>query len=80
MDFKDNDEDDLDVLKIIEVGFPRAVYVRQNNAVASINQILIVLRIYATGQHLLSVGDFVGVHISIVSRIIRKMSEAIANL
>lgn len=44
------------------------------------NQLLTTLRFYATGEHLSSVGDFMGLHESTASRIIKKTSEAIAGL
>lgn len=45
-----------------------------------INQLLICLRVYATGGHLLSIADFGGIHTSTVSRIVKRVSEAIASL
>lgn len=44
------------------------------------NQLLLTLRFYATGEHQLSIGDFVGAHQTTVSRIIYKVSNAIADL
>lgn len=41
---------------------------------------MIALRYFATGSFLITIGDFVGVHNSTASRIIVKVSEAIASL
>lgn len=43
------------------------------------NQILLTLRYYATGNHLLSIADFAGSHVSTVSRVVLRVSTAIAN-
>ncbi|XP_018569031.1 putative nuclease HARBI1 [Anoplophora glabripennis] len=51
-----------------------------NNCVSPINQLLVTLRLYSTGGHLDLVADFAGMHLSTVSRIIVRVSEAIANL
>ncbi|KAI4455231.1 hypothetical protein MML48_9g00013038 [Holotrichia oblita] len=121
MDFEDEDifEDDMDILEIIDFGFPRTIYTRNNyfqllddytffrrfrlyketvyhlltlieheleypndvnNSVTPINQILTCLRFFASGGHLNSVADFVGMDISTASRIIVRVSEAIARL
>ncbi len=42
--------------------------------------LLIALRFYATGNFLITLGDFAGVHKSTVSRIIRKVTRIIASL
>ncbi|KAJ8954814.1 hypothetical protein NQ317_009290 [Molorchus minor] len=112
-------EDDLDILNIIEFGFPRRIYQRENpfemmddlsfyrrfrlhketvlhllqqiehnlefdndlnNSLSPINQLLTTLRFYATCGHQNAIGDFMGMHQSTASRIIRKVSEAIATL
>ncbi|KAI4468171.1 hypothetical protein MML48_2g00005234 [Holotrichia oblita] len=52
----------------------------RNNAVAPIHQLLIALRYYATGSHLLSIADFCGVHISTACRIVKRISRVIAQL
>lgn len=44
------------------------------------NQLLVGLRYYSTGGHLQSIADYAGMHISTVSRIIMRVSEAIASL
>ncbi|KAK5649344.1 hypothetical protein RI129_000373 [Pyrocoelia pectoralis] len=49
-----------------------------NQSVSPINQLLLCLRYYATGSHLLAMGDFAGVHVSTACRIIKKVSHAIA--
>ncbi|XP_055839639.1 putative nuclease HARBI1 isoform X2 [Episyrphus balteatus] len=45
-----------------------------------ITQLLIVLRYYALGSIQLSIADFIGVSISTVHRILKRVSNAIANL
>ncbi|XP_063913042.1 putative nuclease HARBI1 [Zophobas morio] len=52
----------------------------RNAAVAPINQLLTTLRLFSTGGHLSSVADYMGMHLSTVSRIVKKVSEAIARL
>ncbi|KAK5644374.1 hypothetical protein RI129_005674 [Pyrocoelia pectoralis] len=52
----------------------------RNHCVSPINQLLVSLRYYATAGHLLSQADFTGMHTSTVSRIIVRVSEAIAAL
>lgn len=42
------------------------------------NQLLVALRFYSTGGHLQAIADFAGMHLSTVSRIIVRVSEAIA--
>lgn len=44
------------------------------------NQVLLTLRFYATGNFLRACGDFSGVSISTASRVVRKVSTAIASL
>lgn len=44
------------------------------------NQLLICLRVFATGSHLLTVSDLFGVHLSTVSRIVCRVSQALASL
>lgn len=44
------------------------------------NQLLLTLRFYATGSFLRSSGDFSGVSISTASRVVKRVSEAIAAL
>ncbi|KAJ3653046.1 hypothetical protein Zmor_018964 [Zophobas morio] len=52
----------------------------RNQAVSPINQLLTTLRFFASGGHLSTVADYMGMHISTVSRIIRRVSDAIARL
>lgn len=49
-----------------------------NNSVAPINQLLVFLRVCATGSHLSLVGDFAGMHYSTVSRIVKRVANALA--
>ncbi|XP_063917859.1 putative nuclease HARBI1 [Zophobas morio] len=51
-----------------------------NNSVAPMNQLLACLRLYSTGGHLQQVADFMGMHVSTVCRIVKRVSEAIARL
>lgn len=44
------------------------------------NQLLACLRYYSTGGHLQSVADYIGMHVSTVSRIIMRVSAAVAEL
>lgn len=44
------------------------------------NQLLSALRFFACGTHQDAVGDFMGMHQSTASRIIKKVSEALASL
>lgn len=44
------------------------------------NQLLVALRLFATGGHLSSVAEFMRMDISTVSRILVRVSEAIARL
>jgi hypothetical protein len=119
----DNDgdifEDDLEILDIIDFGFPRQIYNRANHfvnldelsffrrfrltknttlallelieedlefpndinqSVSPMNQLLTCLRYYATDGHLMAIADFTGMHTSTVSRIILRVSRAIASL
>lgn len=52
----------------------------RNNSVSPINQLLTALRFYACGNHQVGIGDFIGMHQTTVSRIIKKVSYAIASL
>lgn len=45
-----------------------------------INQLLTTLRFYACAGHQTSIGDFIGMHQSTVSRIVNKVSVALAGL
>ncbi|VEN62940.1 unnamed protein product [Callosobruchus maculatus] len=111
-------EDDLEILDIIENGFPRKVYKRtnhyqemdefsffrrfrlykstvlavlqqiedeleypynRNNSVSPVNQLLCCF-FFASSGHLLQTADFMAMDVSTVSRIIAKVSCAIARL
>lgn len=52
----------------------------RNNAISPVNQLLTCLRLYATGGHLSTIADFMGISISSASRSVKIVSEAIANL
>lgn len=52
----------------------------RNNCVAPINQLLIALRFYATGNHLLAVADMGGISEATCCRIVKRVSEAIVRL
>lgn len=52
----------------------------QNNAISPMNQLLLTLRFYATGNHLLSAADFSGVSKTSSHRIIHRVTNAIARL
>ncbi|ERL90324.1 hypothetical protein D910_07673, partial [Dendroctonus ponderosae] len=51
-----------------------------NNSVAPINQLLTALRYYASAGHLDTVADFIGMDKSTSSRIVAKVSRAIASI
>ncbi|KAJ8967001.1 hypothetical protein NQ317_002758 [Molorchus minor] len=61
----------LDVLRLIDnhLEYPYD----SNNCISPINQLLTCLRFYSTGGHLQMVADFAGMHVSSVSRIIRRV-------
>lgn len=61
------------VLKLLLFNF-------RNNSVAPIDQLLTALRFYASAGHLATVADFTGMDISTASRIIAKVTLAIARL
>ncbi|XP_036328401.1 putative nuclease HARBI1 [Rhagoletis pomonella] len=52
----------------------------KSNAISPMNQLLCALRFYATGSQLVTCGDFIGVHESTASRIVHKVTDAIARL
>ncbi|KAG5864224.1 hypothetical protein JTB14_035283 [Gonioctena quinquepunctata] len=66
------------VLELIEeeIEYPNDL----NNSVSPINQLLTTLRFYASSGHLATVADFMGIHESIASRIVSRLSRAIARL
>ncbi|CAG9773144.1 unnamed protein product [Ceutorhynchus assimilis] len=68
-------------LRVLEQIEPELEYPNNmNNSVSPINQFLITLRYYPTGGHLNFLADFGGMDTSTVSRIIVRVSEAIARL
>ncbi|KAK4881710.1 hypothetical protein RN001_005029 [Aquatica leii] len=112
-------DDNLDILEIIDLGFPRLTYTRSdqfhelddgsfrkrfrlskattlhlltliknqleypgnmNNSVSPMNQLLTALRFYASAGHLTAIADYMGMHTSTASRIVKKVTEAIAGL
>lgn len=56
------------------------LFLFRNQRVPPVNQLLITLRFYATGSHLLAIGDTHGVDVSTVSRIIKGVTNAIVRL
>lgn len=52
----------------------------RNHSMSPINQLLLTLRFYACGAFIICLGDFCGVEKGTASRIIKKVSEAIARL
>jgi len=52
----------------------------RNNAVTTINKLLLTLRFYATGNFLITAGDFMGVSKTTACLIVRNVSVAIAKL
>ncbi|XP_071641997.1 putative nuclease HARBI1 [Temnothorax longispinosus] len=54
--------------------------IEQNNVISPMKQLLLTLRFYATGSHLLSAGDYSGVSKTSSHRIIHRVTAAIARL
>lgn len=52
----------------------------RNHAMTSIEKLLLALRFYATGNFLITAGDFMGVSKTTASLIVRDVSTAIAKL
>lgn len=52
----------------------------RNQALSASEMVLLTLRFYASGSFLITIGDFAGIHKSTASRIINKVSRAIAQL
>lgn len=52
----------------------------RGGAIKATTKLLLTLRYYATGNMLLSVSDFVGVSVASGSRIVKRVSQAIASL
>ncbi|KAK4881735.1 hypothetical protein RN001_005054 [Aquatica leii] len=68
----------MSLLNEIEVHL--LVDANRNHAVSPRNQLLLALRFYATGNMLIAVGDFSGVHKATACRIIKRVTTAIASL
>ncbi|XP_055908235.1 uncharacterized protein LOC129943051 [Eupeodes corollae] len=68
----------IHVLEQIEKDLERPY--NRNNSIPPINQLLVALRFFATGNHLLSIADFGGMHVSTVSRIVSRVPTGIAKL
>ncbi|KAI4455445.1 hypothetical protein MML48_9g00016292 [Holotrichia oblita] len=68
----------LQFLQLIEHQLEYAM--DMNNSVSPMNQLLVCLRFYSTGGHLQAIADFAGMHVSTVSRIIKRVSAIIAAL
>ncbi|KAK4875948.1 hypothetical protein RN001_012370 [Aquatica leii] len=68
----------LDFLPLIEeqIEYPSDI----NQCVTPINQLLTCLRFYASGSFLITISDIAKMHMSTVSRIVVRVSEAIARL
>jgi DNA-binding MarR family transcriptional regulator len=60
--------------------FSTLIFFYRNNSVTPINQLLACLRLYATGGYLDQIADYMGMHLATVSRIVVRVSEAIAQL
>ncbi|ENN82712.1 hypothetical protein YQE_00919, partial [Dendroctonus ponderosae] len=54
--------------------------IETNQCISPISQLLTALRFYATGSHLDSIADYMGMHSTTAVRIIPKVSRAIASL
>lgn len=52
----------------------------RNDPVSPVNRILTALRFYATGAHLATIADFMGIHTATACRIIKRVSYLIASL
>lgn len=56
------------------------VSIKRNCALTSGEMVLLTLRFFASGNFLLTVADYCGVSVSTASRVVRKVSKAIAKL
>nr|CAI5841467.1 unnamed protein product [Callosobruchus analis] len=72
--------DDLGFLRRFRITKATAVVYFRNNSVSPINQLLTALLFYATNGHQINIGDHMGMNQSTVSRIVGKVSRAIAGL
>lgn len=52
----------------------------RNNSVSPINQLLATLRFFATGTHLLSIGDYIQADKATICRIVNRTARLIASL
>uniref|UniRef100_A0A6P7H3R6 Nuclease HARBI1 n=1 Tax=Diabrotica virgifera virgifera TaxID=50390 RepID=A0A6P7H3R6_DIAVI len=69
------------VLHILEIVEPELEYMHNlNNSLSPINQLLVTLRMYATGSHLVTIGDFIEADKSTMSRIVKKVTGCLASL
>ncbi|XP_024885913.1 putative nuclease HARBI1 [Temnothorax curvispinosus] len=69
------------VLELLHAIEDRLIILRnKSRSLTPINQLLLTLRFYATGNFLRACGDFSGVSISTASRVIAKVFMAIASL
>ncbi|KOB65294.1 putative nuclease HARBI1 [Operophtera brumata] len=55
-------------------------HILRNCSICPAVQLMVALRFYATGSHLIDVGDIHGIHNSTVSTIVKKVSHAIVGL
>ncbi|KAB0791926.1 hypothetical protein PPYR_03726 [Photinus pyralis] len=78
MRFRLQKESVLFLLELIEGQL--ATISNRNKAITPMNQLLLTLRLYATGNMLIAVGDFSGVHKSTACRIVKKVTAAICTL
>ncbi|KAK5648020.1 hypothetical protein RI129_002912 [Pyrocoelia pectoralis] len=72
----DNNDNNLYVLPFLFV----ITCIFRNNSVTPIDQLLAVLRFYVSAGHLSTVSDFIGTDVSTASRIVAKVTRAIAKL
>ena len=56
------------------------IFIPRNRAIPPVIQLLLTLRLYATGSHLLAVADFSGVSKTSAHRMTHRVSVAIARL
>ncbi|CAK1582627.1 unnamed protein product [Parnassius mnemosyne] len=87
-----NDFDEIDFFRRYRLSKSTVIYLlekiehilefpdNRNNSIPPINQLLIALRYYATGNHLLAVADMGGTSLATSSRIVKRVSQAIVSL
>lgn len=78
---------DLNFFSDIDIFFCNLIYyinifsfIYRNNPIPPMYQLLLTLRLYATGSFLIRMGDFSGVSTTSAHRILHRVSEAIARL